>query len=58
MIFFFRMGYPIIIIIGREAAGDDGKYELHWTNTETALHLSLNDLLLEVSKKINSHRYH
>lgn len=51
------MGYPMIIVIGREAAGVDGKYELHLTNSEIVLRLSLTDLLLEINKKINLHRY-
>jgi len=52
-----RMGYPMIIVVGREAAGDNGKYELHFTNPESVLQLSLNELLLEVHKKTNLHRY-
>lgn len=51
------MGYPMIIVIGKEAAGTDGKYELHFTGTENVLRLSLNELLLEVNKKIDLHRY-
>lgn len=51
------MGYPMIIVIGKEAAGVDGKYELHLTNSEIVLRLSLNELLIEVNKKINLHRF-
>lgn len=52
-----RMGYPMIIVIGREAAGVDGRYEFHFTNSETVLRLSLNELITEVNKQITSHRY-
>lgn len=52
------MGYPMIVVIGREAAGVDGKCELHMTNSELVLRLSLDELLSEIHKKINLHRYH
>lgn len=52
------MGYPMIVVIGREAAGVDGKYELHMTNSGIVLKLSLNELLSEIQKKINLHRYY
>lgn len=51
------MGYPMVIVIGREAAGVDGKFELHFTSSDSVHRLCLNELLLEVQKKINLHRY-
>ncbi|KAJ6633681.1 putative proline--tRNA ligase, mitochondrial, partial [Pseudolycoriella hygida] len=50
-----KMGYPMIIVIGKEAAGDDGKYEIHFTDSNVVLHLRLNDLLNEVNKKLKLH---
>lgn len=51
------MGYPMIIVIGKEAAGADGKFELHFTDSKIVLRLSLNELLCEINKKIDLHRY-
>lgn len=47
----------MIIVIGKEAAGDDGRYELHLTNSGIVQRLSLNELIVEINKKINLHRY-
>ncbi|KAG4072131.1 hypothetical protein HA402_015630 [Bradysia odoriphaga] len=52
-----RLGYPLIVVIGKDAAGVDGKYELHFTNTETVKRLSFDELLGEIRNEVSSHRY-
>lgn len=51
MIFFLRLGIPLVVVIGKKACDTENpQFELHFIQEATDCNLSLNDLIAEVTK--------
>lgn len=54
MLTIFRLGIPLVVIIGRGACDPENpQFELHFMHNEKQCDLTLNDLIAEVAKFSN-----